>query len=204
MPRGRRIFLEDITQHLIQRGNNRTNIFTSTADYQMFSECLHEASKRFGLRVHGYVLMANHFHLMATGDTPSSVPDAMQALGRRYVPYFNRRYNRTGALFEGRYRSFHVDSEAYWYACLRYVELNPVRAGLVVAPDLYRWSSYGAHALGIPNAILTNHPLYLRLGRTDAEREVSWRVTCRHEVAHAVSDLWQSATGSDPLLTTGV
>ena len=195
MSRMPRIFIDGMTQHVIQRGNNRSDIFKSVADYEMFSDCLQEASIRCGFRIHAYVLMTNHFHVMATGETAGSIPRAMQAIGRRYVPYFNRRYSRTGTLFEGRYRSILLGDERYWYACLRYVEMNPVRAGLVETPDLYRWSSYRAHALGIRNAVLTEHPLYLRLGETAPQRELCWRIICANDKGQT---LCQSATGSDP------
>ena len=99
----------------------------------------------------------------------------MQAVGRRYVYHFNRTYGRTGGLFEGRYRSLLIDSERYWFTCVRYVELNPVRAGLVNEPEHYRWSSYRAHVLGAEDSVLSMHPLYLRLGATPEERQQAWR-----------------------------
>jgi len=122
--------------------------------------------------------MPNHVHFMITSPTAAALAAAMQTIGRRYVPYFNRRYQRTGGLFEGRYRSVLVDEECYWVTCMRYIELNPVRAGLVSTPEAYRWTSYQAHAMGLPDVLLTEHSLYLRLGETLPERSHSWRGFC--------------------------
>ena len=168
------------TQHVIQRGNNKSDIFRSAEDYDLFLEALSEASSRHDMNVNGYVLMTNHVHLMVTPGAADAVSLAMQAIGRRYVYYFNRKYGRTGGLFEGRYRSMIVYTEMYWYRCMRYVELNPVRAGLVAEPDEYRWSSYKAHALGMADSIIVQHPLYLCLGATPAARQEAWREIC-HE-----------------------
>ena len=115
---------------------------------------------------------------MMTPRVVTALPKAMQCVGRRYVQFFNRRHERTGGLWEGRYRSAMLDDERYWLNCLRYVELNPVRAGLVDRPEGYRWSSYRTHALGVADALLTAHPLYLGLGGTPAERQHTWRGRC--------------------------
>lgn len=182
MARRRRIFLAGTAQHVVQRGNNRGDIFRSTCDYELFLCALADAASRFRLSVHAYVLMTNHLHLLVTPATARSVPCAMQAIGRRYVPYFNARYQRTGGLFEGRYRSTVVGDERYFMTCMRYIELNPVRAGLVTVPESYRWSSYGAHALGAANAILAAEDVYPRLGAADTDRCRSWRAFCAQAV----------------------
>jgi putative transposase len=178
MARPRRIFIPGTTQHLIQRGNNRADIFRGPQDYDVFLCTLRAASVRFGMDIHGYALMTNHVHLIVTGATPRAVPAAMQAIGRRYVPYFNSRYGRTGTLFEGRYRSMVVANDAYWFSCLRYVELNPIRARIVTTAETYRWSSYRAHALGTPNVLLTEHPLYEQLADTREARSRQWKEFC--------------------------
>jgi putative transposase len=134
MPRRHRVFIEGTSHHVIQRGNNRIDIFRSPSDYKVFLSFVRKASLRYRIDVHAYVLMTNHVHLMVTPATATALPRAMQAVGRRYVPYFNERYKRTGSLFEGRYRSLVIDEESYWVTCMRYVELNPVRAGLVDRP----------------------------------------------------------------------
>lgn len=178
MPRQPRIFISGMTQHVMQRGNNRTDLFRCPFDYGVFVHVVREASLRFGVQVHAYVLMTNHVHLMVTPPNGEALSRAMQAIGRRYVRYFNDRYTRTGTLFEGRYRSVLVDAETYWITCMRYVELNPVRAGLVDHPAQYRWSSYRAHATGIPDRLLSDHHIYQGLGNSTVERCRSWTAIC--------------------------
>jgi putative transposase len=126
MARSKRLQIVGLTQHVIQRGNNRSEIFKCTGDYVVFLTMLHFACIHHQLHVHAYVLMTNHIHLLATPQIANAVSLTMQAVGRQYVPYFNRRYSRTGSLFEGRFRSTVVETESYWFNCMRYVELNPV------------------------------------------------------------------------------
>ena len=178
MARSRRLFLPGVSQHVIQRGNNRCDIFRSPEDYEVFLSLLREALTKHPLELHAYVLMTNHVHFMVTPDSARALPGVMQSLECRYVRYFNDRYLRTGGLFDGRYRALMVDDERYWFMCMRYIELNPVRAGLVVTPDAYPWSSYHANALGKSDAIVAPHPLYLALGATSTDRERSWRGLC--------------------------
>lgn len=182
MPPRLRLFIPGLTQHVIHRGNNRVEIFRCHRDYDVFLRMTYEAAVKHHLEIHAYALMPNHVHLMLTAPTAGALAKAIQAIGRRYVPFFNRRHERTGGLFEGRYRSFVIDEESYWANCMRYIELNPVRAGLVGAPEAYRWTSYRAHAMGEPSVLLTAHPLYLRLGETSAERSRSWRAFCEQGV----------------------
>ena len=178
MARSLRVFVPGVAQHVIQRGNNRGDIFRSPADREVFLLTLHDALMRFPLEVHGYVLMTNHFHMMATPASAQALPKAMQVIECRYVQYFNARYQRTGGLFNGRYRSLPVDDERYWFTCMRYIELNPVRAGLAATPDAYQWSSYHTHALGKPDFVVAPHVLYTALGATSSDRERSWRGLC--------------------------
>jgi len=167
-----------LTQHVIQRGNNKSDIFRATDDYELFLAAVAEACQLHDVTVNAYALMTNHVHLMMTPNAPEGVSRAMQAIGRRYVYYFNHVYARTGGLFEGRYRSTVIDNERYWFTCARYVELNPVRAKLVARPDDYRWSSYRAHALGIDDRVVSFHPLYSALGTSPRVRRDAWRALC--------------------------
>jgi putative transposase len=179
MARPGRCFLPDQPLHLIQRGNNRQAIFFSARDYVRYRDWLGEAARANGCAVHAYVLMTNHVHLLLTPSREHSVPRLMQSLGRRYVHYVNASYRRTGTLWEGRYRASLIDSESYLLACCRYIELNPVRAGLVTHPKDYPWSSYAAQALGRPDPLVTPHPLYLALGLTTGERQQAYRALFR-------------------------
>jgi putative transposase len=175
MARRRRISHAGIPQHLIQRGNNRQVCFTDEQDMITFGQWLCEYSEEYGVAVHSWVFMTNHIHLLATPTGPNSVGLMMQALGRRYVRYFNTRHRRTGTLWEGRYRSCLVDSDGYLLQCQRYIELNPVRASMVAAPGDYRWSSYRTNAFGKHSRLVSPHALYQRLGTTPSERQCAYQ-----------------------------
>jgi len=164
-------------QHVIQRGNNRLPVFVDRADYERFRHDLVAACARYGCAVHAYVLMTNHFHLLLTAPGRGALAKAMQSLGARYVAYFNRRHRRTGTLWEGRFRSVPIDCERYLFTCYRYIEQNPVRAGIVDHPAKYQWSSYHANALGKPDPIVTRHERYLGLAR-GLDRLVLYRAIC--------------------------
>ena len=165
-------------QHIIQRGNNRQVIFAADEDYQFFRDALVEAAADQGIAIHAYGWMSNHIHLLASPASGAAISKVFQSVGRRYVQYFNACYGRSGTLWEGRYRATVVDSERYLLTLMRYIELNPVRAGLVTDPGDYPWSSYRRHARGEsgPNADwLTPHPEYLKLGPSDSERQLVYR-----------------------------
>lgn len=167
--------IPDIPRHVIQRGNNRGVTFVAEEDYAFYLECLEDASVRSGCAVHAYVLMTNHVHLLVTPDSADGVGRMMQSLGRRYVRYFNHVQQRTGTLWEGRYRATLVEAASYVLACCRYIEMNPVRAGMAAAPGDYRWSSWHAHAEGAVSTLLSEHPQYAVLGAGPTERRAAYR-----------------------------
>ena len=174
MARLPRLTVPGYPHHVILRGNNRQAIFSSTADYQMLLALLDENAHKFGVALHAYVLMSNHFHLLATPSTEDGLPQMMQAVGRRYVRYFNDAQGRSGTLWEGRYRSTLIESERYLLACMVYIDLNPVRAGLVKEVGDYPLSSYG-HCVGLRvDKRITPHPLYWSLGNTPFAREAAY------------------------------
>jgi putative transposase len=175
MARLRRYCPSGIPQHVIQSGNNRTVCFASDEDRGAYAHYLHEAAAKFGIAIHGWVFMTNHVHLLVTPEEDNSLSRGMQYLGRHYVRYFNQTYRRTGTLFEGRFKSCIVQQSKYFLVCLRYIELNPLRAGMVADPADYRWSSYRAHGFGPASKLWTPHPRYLGLGDTDSERRVRYR-----------------------------
>jgi putative transposase len=175
MARLPRICPPGIPQHIIQRGNNRQVCFADTADFAAYSAWLYEASCKYGVDVHAWVLMTNHVHLLVTPQFAGGVSRMMQTVGRRYVRFFNQSYRRKGTLWEGRFKSCLVDTEGYFLACQRYIELNPVRAGMVACPADYPWSSYQANALGVVTQLRTPHKCYLNLASTDAERREVYR-----------------------------
>lgn len=160
--------------HIIQRGNNRQAIFFADADYRFYHEALEDASLRYGCAVHAYVFMTNHVHLLLTPTAEDSSSRVLQSLGRRYVRYVNTLYRRTGTLWEGRFKSAIVNSEQYLLTCARYIELNPVRAGMVSAPQDYPWSSHRHNAHGQRDSLLRPHDVYRRLGPDAMSRQVRY------------------------------
>jgi putative transposase len=175
MARLARIDVPEIPQHLIVRGNNRSTLFRDDGDRIIFLRYLDSALETCACDLHAYVLMSNHVHLLATGHRPGEVSELMQRVGRKFARVVNLRWGRTGTVFEGRFRSSLVDSESYLFTCMRYIELNPVRAGLVAAPSDYAWSSFGQNAGGDPHAPVAAHPLYRTLGTSPEERGRAYR-----------------------------
>ena len=180
MARLPRLTLPDYPHHVIQRGNNRQPIVATSADYRRLLDVLEESAKKFQVAVHAYVLMSNHFHLLATPQTADGLPLVMQAVGRSYVRYFNASQQRTGTLWEGRYKSTLIQTERYLLACMVYIDLNPVRAGLVSRAQDYPWSSH-AHYIGLHrDSLVTAHALAWELGNTPFAREAAYA-----ELVHA-------------------
>lgn len=175
-----------IPQHIIQRGNNRQVCFASDEDLATYANLLGEYADEFGVALHAWVFMTNHVHLLVTPLQENGVSKMMQSLGRRYVRYFNRAYRRSGTLWEGRFKSSLVQSETYLLVCQRYIELNPVRAGMIDDPADYLWSSYQAHALGRKISMHSEHAEFLALGSSSVERQAAYRELFR---AHVDDDL---------------
>ena len=175
MPRRARLILPNVPLHLIQRGNNRQVCFVAEEDYRFYLDWLKEYADKTGCRIHAYVLMTNHVHLLVSSGVANGVAVLMKALGQRYVQYVNRTYRRSGTLWEGRFRSGLLQEGAYFLTCQRYIELNPVRARMVARPVDYRWSSARANYLGEASDLLTPHPLYLALGKDQESRLAAYQ-----------------------------
>jgi putative transposase len=174
MARQPRLTLPGYPHHVIQRGNNRQAIFNSSADYQTLLGLLFDNAKKFNVAIHAYVLMTNHFHLLATPQTADGLPQMMQAVGRSYVRYFNDTHKRSGTLWEGRYKSTLIQTERYLLACMVYIDLNPVRAGLVTEARDYPWSSHRHYTGQHIDKLITPHALYWELGNTPFAREAAY------------------------------
>lgn len=174
MPRLPRDFVPGYSLYVIQRGHNRQDVFLDGADGQLYLKWLAEAADTHGLAIYAYVLMTNHLHLLVTPEKDTSLPLTMKATNQKYTPHINRRTGRTGTLWEGRYRSTVVESERYFMAVSRYIELNPVRAGLASDPASYRWSSFRHNALGRTDSLITPHELYMALGPSPAARQAAY------------------------------
>lgn len=197
MPRRARVVLPNVPLHLIQRGNNRQVCFVADEDFRVYLDWLHEYAGKTGCRVHAYVLMTNHVHLLVSAGQEDAPGALMKALGQRYVQYFNRTYRRSGTLWEGRYRSCLTQAEDYLLACQRYIELNPVRARMVEHPAEYRWSSYRANAQGEASSLLDPHAVYLALGATPEARQASYRELFRYELEPGLVDEIRRATNGN-------
>jgi putative transposase len=189
-----RYFVPGQPLHIIQRGNNRESIFAAAEDYRFYLQCFQKAAGIHGLAIHAYVLMTNHVHFLATPHSDTSVSKALQSVGRRYVQYFNFTYGRTGTLWEGRYKATLIDSEQYLLTCMRYIELNPVRAGMVDHPGDYPWSSYLINAGDKECSLISPHTLYFGLGRTDEAREVAYRQLFRTQLRESDVDAIREST----------
>jgi len=192
--------LDGVPVHIVQRGHNREPCFLEEADRCRYLHWLGEALAESQCALHSYVLMTNHVHLLLTPRFAESVARLIISLGRRYVQYINRRYGRTGTLWDSRYKSSLVEPEGYFLACQRYIELNPVRAGIVDDPAHYRWSSYRANALGQPDATLTPHPAYRDLGFGDRARQAAYRALFRAQLeSDAIDDIRLALSQNQPL-----
>jgi len=200
MPRRARLSVAGVPWHIIQRGNNRSACFFSDEDYQYYLDTLNEQARKYGCSIHAYVLMTNHVHLLLTPEEKDSVALLMKNLGQRYVQYINRTYRRSGTLWEGRFRSCLTQSEEYVLACYRYIELNPVRADMVVHPREYRWSSYCANAEGRKNKLLTPHEQYLKLDREELARRKSYRALFKAHVDVNIDNKIREATNGNVVL----
>ena len=179
MARLPRLTIPGYPHHIIQRGNNRQAIFAGSADYELLAALIDEHARKQHVAIHAYVLMSNHFHLLATPETEEGIPQMMQAVGRRYVRNYNLRQARTGTLWEGRYRSTLIQAERHLLACMVYMDLNPVRAAMVAEPADYPWSSH-LHYIGRrTDKLITPHPLYWELGNTPFARDEAYAALVR-------------------------
>ncbi|TNE42143.1 MAG: transposase [Alphaproteobacteria bacterium] len=194
MGRQRRRTVAGYPYHLIQRGNNRQDIFFSDEDRIFYLDQLKKFCDRCGCRLHAYVLMTNHVHLLISPDADDGIQPFMQGVGTNYVRYINRKQSRSGSLFEGRYRASLIETEAYLIACYRYVELNPVRAGMVDVPGAYPWSSYLINSTTATSDLIVPHPYFKSLGPR------AYRALCQEPLGVVMEDeITQSLLRSRPL-----
>jgi putative transposase len=194
MPRAARCVVAGLPLHIVQRGINRNKCFFNDGDYSGYLRYLYLYSVQFGCSVHAYCLMTNHVHLLVTPDTLDACALLMKKLSQCYVQAVNQRLARSGTLWEGRFRSCMVNSDAYVLACYRYIELNPVRAGMVAAPGEYRWSSYSANANGDGNELVESHSAYAALGAEPPLRRRAYRELCESAPSPILVDEIRKAT----------
>jgi putative transposase len=200
MPRRPRLFLADVAAHVVQRGVDRSVCFRSDNDRILYLLHLQDRSAATGCAVHAYCLMTNHVHLLVTPSSTEGCQAMMKGLGQRYAQYFNRTYGRSGPLWDGRYYACVAESSFYVLACYRYIELNPVRAGLVARPNEYAWSSYRANAEGRNDRLTTPHPEYLALGLgTESRLRAYCRLFGQALDSSLIGDIRASTIGGYPL-----
>lgn len=178
MARKPRVYIPGIPSHVVQRGVDRSVTFFTDDDYHFYLTCLDEARQRYDVAVHAYVLMTNHVHLLMTPSTTDGISRVMQLVGNRYVQYINKTYRRTGTLWEGRHKSSLIDADNYLLSCYRYIELNPVRAGMVEDPLDYPWSSFQHHAAGVFNPIIEDHVVFKSLSMSVSGLQNFYREFC--------------------------
>lgn len=202
MPRRPRLYLPGMPYHVVQRGNNRTACFYRYSDYTVYLDWLSEAGGKYGCAIHAYVLMTNHVHLLLTPAREDSISRVMQSVGRRYVQHINQRQGRTGTLWEGRHKASLVQSERYLLVCSRYIELNPVRAGMVTDPGEYPWSSYRQNALGEGGPIVRSHSVFESLGSDPATRQAAYReLFDERPDLDEISEIRNAVNRGEPLAT---
>ena len=194
MARRLRYLLPGVAVHLIQRGVNRAACFVEENDRLVYLSQLGDLADKYGCAVHAYCLMTNHVHLLVTPAEAKSCTALMRDLGRRYVPYFNRRRQRTGTLWEGRFRSCLVESAHYLLACYRYIELNPVRAGMVNRPDAYAWSSYAVNTGTRCDGFISPHPEFTALAESEEKRHAAYRGLFAEEIDEPLLQAIRDAT----------
>jgi putative transposase len=182
MARLPRYRIKNLPQHIIQQGQDGQQIFYEEQDYQYFRDCLDAAAYNCQLKLHAYVLMPEHVHILATPVKTDSISRTIQSIGRNYVQYFNESYHGSGTLWEGRYRATVLDSRNYLLTCSQYIESNPARNGLVKNARDYRWSSYAHNALARSDEMITAHPEYLKLGMNDGERASNYRARFKNKL----------------------
>jgi putative transposase len=178
MPRPLRIYIEGLSVHVMHRGINRMQIFDDADDYEVFLGIVRHGTREEGVDIHSYTMMRNHYHLQVTPKHAFALPRAMKRVHSDYSCYYNRKRRRTGTIWGNRYRPVLIEDDRQWLTCLRYIEQNPVRAGIVSRPEDYAWSSYRVHALGEPAGWLVPHAVYLALGSSPRARQEAYAAIC--------------------------
>ncbi len=200
MPRRARLAVANVAWHIIQRGNNRSACFFSESDYLVYLHLLAQQSAKFGCALHAYCLMTNHVHLLLTPDNASGPSLMMKHLGQCYVQYINRTYQRSGTLWEGRFKSCLAQHENYALHCYRYIELNPVRACMVSTPEDYTWSSFRHNSGSVVNDLITPHSSYMGLGKSSPQRQSVYRALVDSGVSEDVVEAIRVSTNGNFVL----
>jgi len=198
MPRKPRFFLSDIPVHVVQRGASREPVFFEAEDYKAYAFWMKDAAIKYDVAIHAFVLMTNHVHILITAQYGAAVSQFMQHIGRCYVPFINHKYGRSGSIWEGRFKSSLVQSDRYFLAVMRYIELNPIRANMADHPSQYRWSSFHHNSGMKPLSFITTHPVYNALGTNNQERVRNYLLLFEHhsdiKESTSIRNAWQTGT----------
>ena len=194
MARWPRIFAPGLPVHVTQRGHNREPVFLDDEDFAQYREIVRRVSERSSCAIHAYALMTNHVHLLLTPQDETSTSRMMQRVNSWFVQYWNDRHRRSGTRWNGRFKAALVGSERYFLLCSRYIDLNPVSAGLAVSADAYQWSSYASLACGVPDPLVTPHAVYLALGGSPALRQRAYSEFCAEKWHDHAVPLIRTAT----------
>lgn len=198
MPRKPRFYLPDYPVHIVQRGHNKNNVFFENEDYKVYLDWLQEGSEWYEVPVHAYALLPNEIHILASPPDKQAASRMMQYQGRRYVPYVNAAYGKTGTIWQGRYKASLIDPETYLINCMLYIENLPVLNGLSKSPGPYKWSSYKFNAQGKKNPLITPQAAYLNLASNDKTRREKYSALIKagltDEVVSTIQDAWQTGT----------
>ena len=198
MPRKPRFFLPGVPVHVVQRGHSREAVFFENNDYLTYLRWLKEGAERYKVDIHAYVLMTNHIHILATAHDTDGITRMMQYIGRHYVPYINYTYGTSGSIWDGRYKASLIHDEEYLLTCMRYIELNPVRAEMVRSPGQYRWSSYRCNGQGKRDELVTPHPMYKALSKSQPTRLDAYKALFQTRLdkgmLNDIRSAWQTGT----------
>lgn len=198
MPRKPRFFVPGIPVHVVQRGHSRQAVFFESQDYATYAYWVKESALKYGISIHAFVLMTNHVHLLLTPSTEKGVSDFMQYVGRRYVPYINHKYGRSGTIWEGRFKASMVQDDRYLLAVMRYIEMNPVRAGMVDLPGHYRWSSFLHNSGARKISFISHHEVYNSLGKSKEIASQAYVDLFRGELSEQemkrINEAWKTGT----------
>ncbi len=194
MARLPRLYAPSAVHHVVQRAAEGRDLIVDADDYAVFMDILQDAIKRHGLALHAYVLLPREIQLLATPSEPDSMARTMQAIGRRYVPYVNRKAARAGALWDRRFRSTLIEADEYLLACMRHIETRPAAEGLAASAEEWRWSSYGHHVGSAQQAFINDHAIYWALRDTPFERQAAYRAIVSTPLESQVIERIRDAT----------
>ena len=201
MPRPPRISLEGLVYHIINRGNNRQDVFKDEEDFSTYLKTLKKFKERYFFKLYAYCLMSNYVHLIIEPTKPNTLSKIIQSVTLSHIRLYHAKYKSSGHLWQGRFKNAIIQTDEYLLECIKYIELNPVRANMVVKPEDYRWSSFRFHGFGEnEDKLLDIDPMYLSLANTDKERQKAYRDFIALNQDKDMVDLIKKSISSDFVL----